>query len=111
MEITTCSVLLCLGAGVAAAAEPPMVNAVVNGASFAAGVPVAPGSIATVFGSNLASITAAAAEVPLPTLLGDARISLNGVAAPLFFVSPTQINFQAPWELAGRNEASLTVTV
>ena len=96
LKITACTGLLCLGAGAAWAADPPTVNAVVNGASFAAGAPVAPGSIASIFGSNLASTSAAVAGVPLPTLLADAKVSLNGVAAPLFFVSPGQINFQVP---------------
>lgn len=109
---TACGVVLWLAAaGRALAADPPTVNATVNGASFAAGAPVAAGSIASLFGSNLASAAAVADGVPLPTLLGGARVSLNGVAAPLFYVSPEQINFQVPWELAGQSEASLTVTV
>ncbi|MBI3695753.1 MAG: metallophosphoesterase [Acidobacteria bacterium] len=112
MGITACSVVLWVSAaGRALAADPPTVNATVNGASFTAGAPVAAGSVASVFGSNLASAAAAASAVPLPTLLGDARVSLNGIAAPLFYVSPGQINFQVPWELAGPSEASLTVTV
>ena len=110
--VTACSVVLCLGAASRIwAADPPIVNGTVNAASFAAGAPVAAGSIAVLFGANLAARAAAADGVPLPTLLGDARVSLNGIAAPLFYVSSGQINFQVPWELAGRSEASLIVTV
>ena len=109
--ITACNVALWLGAAVSAGAADPVIRGTVNGASFAAGVPVAAGSIASVFGSNLASAAAGARVVPLPTLLGDAKVTLNGIAAPLFYVSPGQINFQVPWELAGQSEASLTVTV
>jgi len=62
--------------------------------------PVALGSIVTIFGSNLASQTKAADAVPLPTSLGGTSVLLsrNGAEtpAPLLFVSPTQINFQAP---------------
>jgi uncharacterized protein (TIGR03437 family) len=38
-------------------------------------------------------------------------VQVNGIAAPVFAVAPTQVNFQVPWELAGLPEASLTVTV
>jgi uncharacterized protein (TIGR03437 family) len=37
-------------------------------------------------------------------------VRVNGIAVPLFYVSPTQINFQLPWELAGQTQASVTVT-
>jgi uncharacterized protein (TIGR03437 family) len=36
-------------------------------------------------------------------------VTVNGVAAPLHFVSPNQINFQVPWELLGQAQASFTV--
>ena len=35
----------------------------------------------------------------LPTKLGGTTVYFNGIAAPLFFVSPTQINAQIPWEV------------
>lgn len=37
-------------------------------------------------------------------------VRLNGKAAPLYFVSPTQINFQVPWELLTSRSANVTVT-
>jgi uncharacterized protein (TIGR03437 family) len=51
------------------------------------------------------------AALPLPTLLGGVTVKINGVAAPLFFVSPAQINFQVPWELLGQAQGSITVTL
>jgi uncharacterized protein (TIGR03437 family) len=54
------------------------------------------GSIATIFGTNLAAETAEAGNVPLPTQLKGTSVSVYGIAAPLFYVSPTQINFQWP---------------
>jgi uncharacterized protein (TIGR03437 family) len=81
-------------------------NGIVNAASLGpitGGVsfnPVALGSIVTIFGSNLASETKSADTVPLPTVLAGTSVLLskNGAetAAPLYFVSPNQINFQAP---------------
>jgi uncharacterized protein (TIGR03437 family) len=92
------------------AAVTPLVNAggVVNGASYTA--PISPGGIASLFGSNLATSTMAAG-LPLPPLLGGVTVKINGVAAPLFFVSPSQINFQVPWELLGQAQGSITVTL
>ncbi|MBZ5626354.1 MAG: hypothetical protein LAQ69_47880 [Acidobacteriia bacterium] len=55
------------------------------------------GSLVSIFGMNLAASTEAASTVPLPTKLGGTSVAVNGVAAPLFFVSPGQINFQMPY--------------
>jgi uncharacterized protein (TIGR03437 family) len=55
------------------------------------------GSIATIFGANLASATETASTIPLPTQLAGTSVSVSGFPAPLFYVSPGQINFQLPW--------------
>ncbi len=84
----------------------------VNGASFVRGAALAPGSIASVFGSNLASSNAAADKVPLPTSLAGASLQFNNaLPIPAFFVSPGQANVQIPWELTGQTQASLAPTV
>ncbi|HEX4945246.1 MAG TPA: matrixin family metalloprotease, partial [Blastocatellia bacterium] len=71
--------------------------ATVNGASFLKGGAMAPDTIASVFGLNLASsITHATAGQTLPTQLGGVSVEVNGVASQLFFVSPTQINYLIP---------------
>jgi uncharacterized protein (TIGR03437 family) len=82
------------------ATTPPLVpnGAVVNGASFAAAAPIAPGSIASVFGSNFGSSPAGV------------TVLMGGIVAPMFSVSPQQINFQVPWQLSGQTQAALTVT-
>ncbi len=80
-----------------AAAQTPTVGGVVNAASYWAGAGVAPGSIVSIFGTNLASQTASASSLPLPTSLGDVTsVTFGGVAAPLFYVSPEQINALVP---------------
>ena len=88
----------------------PLISAggMVNGASFAGGL--SGGMIASLFGSNFASSQQSAATVPLPTSLGGVSVRINGVAAPLFYVSATQINFLAPFELLGQSQAGITVT-
>src|SRR5262249_19709088 len=81
-----------------ASLSTPTICAAVNGASFAAGAPVAPGAIVSLSAALLASGPSTAASTPLPTSLSNTSLTVNGVAAPLFFVSPTQINVQIPWE-------------
>jgi len=75
--------------------QTPVVTSLVNAASYQPTLG-APGSIASVFGSNLAAAAATAQAYPLPRQLGGASVTWNGVAAPLLYVSPTQINFQVP---------------
>ncbi len=90
---------------------PPSVpaNAVLNAASFATNVAVAPGAIVAVFGSNLATGSQAATTSPLPTSLGTTSVTFNGVAAPLFYVSPGQVNAQVPFNVPTGN-VSVQVT-
>jgi uncharacterized protein (TIGR03437 family) len=73
-------------------------NGIVNAASFSAKA-LTPGAVATVFGTAFTTETASATSVPLPTTLGGVTVRVNGVAVPLFYVSPTQINFQLPSDL------------
>ncbi len=85
-----------LAVGVPAVGE----GGIVNGASFARDGLVSPGSIASLFGTNLAARTEVATGLPLPTTLAGSQVLVNNVAAPLFFVSPSQINLQMPVEAA-----------
>jgi uncharacterized protein (TIGR03437 family) len=88
---------------------------VLNGASFTKGQAVAPGSLVSIFGSNLASTTASASSVPLSTTLGGVSVTFNNVPAPLTFVSHSaangdQLNVQVPYEVAGSSSAQVVVT-
>ena len=70
----------------------------VSAASFAAGGSLAPESIAAAFGANLATDTQTAPSLPLPTQLAGVSVKVRDSAgaerlAPLFFVSPGQINY------------------
>ncbi len=93
------------------AIDAPVVskNGIVNGASFSQDATVSPGSIASLFGVNLSLTTQAAESLPLPTSLGGAQVLVGGKAAPLFYVSPSQINFQMPTDVAGAT-ASVVVS-
>jgi adhesin/invasin len=50
----------------------------------------------TIFGTNLSDNIYQAASFPLPMQMGPTSVTVSGVAAPLIYVSPTQINFQMP---------------
>lgn len=74
---------------------------VVNG-TFAAGVNMAaPGSIVSIFGTNLApgATGGVVANGSLTTSLAGTSVRFGGVDAPLLYVGPTQINAQVPYQL------------
>lgn len=79
----------------------------VSAASYEANAAVAPGSLASSFGTNLTTVTAVATDtnpttpaIELPTNLGGTTVQVNNVLCGLLYVSPTQINFAIPEELA-----------
>jgi uncharacterized protein (TIGR03437 family) len=82
---------------------------VVNAASFAAGEPLAPGSIISVFGANLAATSAGAPSLPLPKTLAGASLQVGGYDVPLFYSSGGQINAQLPFELPVNTRPQLIV--
>lgn len=77
-----------------AMAAVPVIQSVTDSAGY--GPRVAPGSLASLFGTGLASGTSSASGFPLATLLGGTSVSVGGTLAPLLYVSSGQINFQVP---------------
>jgi uncharacterized protein (TIGR03437 family) len=82
---------------------------VVNGASYLG--TLAPGSLATVYGSNFADgprdVSGAGG---FPMTVAGVTVSVDGVNAPLTYVSATQINFQMPWETVPGTAVNIKVT-
>lgn len=112
-----------LVAGPVLAQNVPVVSSggIVNAASYnLASTSVAPGSIATIFGSNLSNGTVCVSPcgpvfdkngVLVPTLAGT-TVTFNGFTAPVISVpSSNQIGVQVPVEMAGTSSASVVVTV
>jgi uncharacterized protein (TIGR03437 family) len=90
----------------------PSSLAVVSAASFS-GSSVAPESIVAAFGTRLATGTQAATAFPLPTQLAGTQVMVKDSAgverlAPLFFVSPGQVNCLMP---GGVRAGAATVTI
>mgnify|MGYP000952183501 CR=1 FL=1 len=84
----------------------------VSAASYDA-TTLAPEAIVSAFGARLATTTNAASALPLPTTLSGTTVNVKDSAgteraALLFFVSPTQVNFQLP---AGTAIGPATVTI
>jgi uncharacterized protein (TIGR03437 family) len=80
------------------ASGPPAISSVTSSASFLQNA-ISPGSLISLFGSGLAFTTIPASGIPLPLSLTDVSVTINGVAAPVLFVSPRQINAQVPFEI------------
>lgn len=107
-KVTNFDILLDRGGSV------PYGAASVSAASFS-GPTLAPETIVAAFGNGLATDTAAATGLPLPTTLATTTVKVKdstGIerAAPLFFVSPQQINYLIPAETAV-GLASVTIEV
>jgi uncharacterized protein (TIGR03437 family) len=78
-------------------------QSVVNAATQTV-VALAPNTIATLYGTNLAFDTRAVAATDIvrglmPTSLDGVGVWVNSIPCSLFYVSPTQINFLVPYQL------------
>ncbi len=91
----------------ATSAAKPAQKAVVNAAAGSSDV--APGSLISIYGTQLAGGSAAASTTPLPVQLNNVSAAVNGQPLPLLYVSEGQINAQLPYGIA-TGTASITVT-
>jgi len=104
-------------AGSARAVPTIAAGGIVNGASFEAGKPVAPGSYISIFGNALSDLTDFATTSILPLAIDFASVSFDvpsakiSVPGRLIFVSPGQVNVQVPWELQGQSQAQVKMTI
>lgn len=101
--------MIVLLATLSLARSQPVVSAggVVNAASFTS--PASPGSLVSIFGTDLAPANASASAIPLPLSLAGVSVQFNGITAPLLFVSAQQINAQIPWEVSASGSVSVAV--
>ena len=89
----------------AGASNAPSISTVVNGATFQPGIVA--GSWATITGANLSDTSRTWADSDftngnvLPTTLSGVSVKINGLSAPVYYISPTQINVQAPAGITG----------
>ncbi len=88
-------------------------NSVLNNLNPQVGAPLAPGTIVQIYGASLGTVTGGGAVVngQLQTSLNGVSVSVNGIAAPLFYASSGQINAQLPSELEGGQQYQVLVNV
>ena len=117
--------LFLLLAGAVAFAQAPSVfdGGVLNAASFGKGLPVAAGSLVSIFGNNLASKVAQADSIPLSTTLGGVSVKFmsgnTSMSATMLYVQPddaahqitSQINAQVPWNLVPDSGSTMVTVV
>jgi uncharacterized protein (TIGR03437 family) len=79
----------------------PAITSVTNAASYQAAF--SPGGLVAIFGTQLAPGIVDGPFPPLPIAISGVSVTVNGIAAPLFYISTTQINIQIPYEVPTGN--------
>jgi uncharacterized protein (TIGR03437 family) len=69
----------------------------------------APGMLVSVYGTNFGEFAQPATAIPLPFILAGFEAYVDGVPAPLYYVSPGQVNIQIPYETLAGGRSDLTV--
>jgi uncharacterized protein (TIGR03437 family) len=99
----------------AVALPPPTIlsGGIGNAASYSKDL--APGSLVSIFGTNVGSAQADAQTVPFGTTLGGVGVKINGIDAPMRDVFPAGaypfVNAQVPFEALSSGQTSATVPV
>jgi uncharacterized protein (TIGR03118 family) len=101
-------------------APPAAIKQVLSAASFTAGSGVAPGELVTILGQSVGLSPSVAAVIPTSGFLGTqlqqpgttftARVTVNGINAPLIYSNGNQTSVQVPYAVAGLASADFVVT-
>lgn len=98
MRLFATRAILLVATAMSCVGQMPGRIAVINYSGFNTSAPIAPGSLASVYGTFTGvATTSAAALNPLPRSLASVIVRVNSVDAPLYFVSAGQINFVVPF--------------
>jgi uncharacterized protein (TIGR03437 family) len=84
-------------------------GAIVNAASNASRIPLAPGSYVAIYGSGFGSGLSVANKLPFPTTLNGTQVLLGGSPVPLYFTSAGQINALIPYNTPTNTSQQLLV--
>jgi uncharacterized protein (TIGR03437 family) len=95
---------------VQAPAATPQLACITDGASLARVGPVAPNQILALMGTGLGPDQGVAAG-DRGTSLAGVRVTFDGEAAQLLYVSSSQINVVVPWDVAAKNFTAIQISV
>jgi uncharacterized protein (TIGR03437 family) len=94
------------------AQAPPGVRCVANAANYASKA-IAPGEIVSVFGPGIGLAQSSGAVLDaagnVTSKIGNTRVLIGGIAAPLLYVSANQINAVVPFEIAGKTTTTVQI--
>jgi uncharacterized protein (TIGR03437 family) len=80
-----------------------------HGATYVSGIPIAPGTLFTVSGSNLTDGEATPTGLPLPRELNGVEVIVGNRSVPLLYVSDKQVNVQVPLDLPPNTQHQILV--
>jgi uncharacterized protein (TIGR03437 family) len=89
------------------AAPPSAIACILDSADLKPVTSVAPGELLTIFGERLFSGVISQPPGQFATSLDGVSVAIDGIPSPLLYVGPQQINFQAPFEIAGGAQADI----
>ena len=75
------------------------------------GAPLAPGTIAQVYGTGLAASPVSSRVLPLPTTVDNTFVLVGPTQAPLYYLSSGQINIQIPYEATATQQLPIVLSV
>jgi uncharacterized protein (TIGR03437 family) len=90
-------------------AAPPAITCILDSADLQPVTAVAPGELVSIFGPFFVNGEGVPATDGFPRSLDGVQVTFNGVTSPLLYVSSQQINAQAPYEISGASQATVTV--
>ena len=92
-------VVMFVAAAALAQAQAPVISqgGIINAANGIS--PVTPGSLVSIYGTNLAGSLALGDTIPLSNTVNNVSVTMNGIPTPLLFVNSTQVNAQVPWNV------------
>jgi uncharacterized protein (TIGR03437 family) len=91
-------------------ASSPRIACILDGADFASAGPIAAYQLLSIFGTDLGPQTGVAAPDFSTTTLAGVSVNFGSVAAPLLYVSSSQINLAVPAPAIGFSASSIKLT-
>ncbi len=84
---------------------------IVDAADTAPIASVAPGQLVTLYGEGFSNTMGSTSPSPsFPTSFGGVTVTFNGIPAPLLYVSDRQVNVQVPFEVAGADTVTMSLS-